>query len=84
MKDSEDNGPKTVISTIEKFPPYISAAFSLSDDIYYFFRGNQYCKRPLIVDKDNVSDVEEVEWQEVYEVDKDGNRKLLNRTEVRN
>jgi hypothetical protein len=51
FKDSKDLGPKPVMSTIENFPPYITAAFSISDQIYYFFRENEYCKRPLIVGK---------------------------------
>ena len=78
----EDPNPKLVSSSLENFPPGITAAISTNQVVYYFFRGDEYCKRPLLVDKDAVSDVGMTEWKETYQVDVNGNQKLVDRKEV--
>jgi len=82
-KDSENNGPNQVNKTVEDFPDGISASLTLDFNVYYFFRGRKYRKRPLIVGDNSIIGINQTEWEETYEIDENGNRRLLNRTEVR-
>lgn len=61
-RDSEDNGPFDVKDTPEKFPPDLGAALTFNQNVYYFFRGNKYCKRPIIVDKDSLRTTSKLDW----------------------
>ena len=61
-KDSEDYGPHKIKKSAENFPQLLSAALTLNYNIYYFFRKDRYCKRPLIVDKDSLTQTPQLDW----------------------
>ena len=47
IKDSKQNGPHRTDTMRENIPPDICAAYTDDFNIYYFFKDDKYCKRPL-------------------------------------
>lgn len=62
-----NNQPMKASDTNENFPKNVDASFSLNNQVYYFFRATQYCKRPLFVDEDHYNQLTYGDWVQSYE-----------------
>ncbi|CAG2115553.1 unnamed protein product, partial [Medioppia subpectinata] len=62
LRDNHNNGPTPVGKTVENFPPYLSAVLTINHNIYYFFKGSKYCKRPLVVEDNAYSQTPQLDW----------------------
>lgn len=80
FKDSMMNGPFFVNTTKEKLPSDLTGSLTFDYKTYYFFRGHQYCKRPLKISKFSI---QVSQREERFQVDQQGNQKLISRTEAR-